>query len=46
MGMCGFKIQFTNNNTFTSLNVKVLRDGASTLLASAVAIAATSSLLF
>lgn len=46
MGMCGFKIQFTNQNTFKALNVKVLRDGASTLLASAIAIAATSSLLF
>jgi len=45
-GMCGFRITFTNNNEFRNLPVQVLRDGATTLVTSAIAIAATAAALF
>ena len=45
-GMCGFRLTFTNNNEFRSLPVKVLRDSATTLVTSAIAIAATTAALF
>jgi len=45
-GMCGFKIQFTNNHPNQALTVFVKRDAASTLFATAAALAATVALAF
>ena len=43
-GMCGFKIQFDNYSETTDLDVRVMRDGASTLVSAVIAVAATSAL--
>ena len=42
-GMCGFRITFTNQNTISALNFKVKRDGASNLVASAIALTAVAA---
>jgi len=43
-GFCGFKIQFTNTHEYAKMPVRVLRDGASTLAASAAVLLASAAL--